>query len=104
MTGNYRGERAGPDGKNQQTIRNMNQITSLSQLKKIKFNKDNFDDSDDSHSGMQQFNNSKEMYSPKMQIIIKSKSPKRKQQARTNTENIAEQDDEEIMQMEEMPL
>ena len=44
------------------------------------------------------------MYSPKMQIIIKSKSPKWKKQAKTNMNNIAAQDDEEIMQMEEMPL
>jgi len=44
------------------------------------------------------------MYSPKMQIIIKSKSPKWKKQVRTNMNNMAAQDDGEIMQMEEMPL
>jgi len=39
-----------------------------------------------------------------MQIIIKSKSPKWKKQVRTNMNNMAAQDDGEIMQMEEMPL
>ena len=76
----------------------MNQITSLSQLKKIKFNQD---DSVDSNKDLH-LNKGKELYSPQMQIIIKSKSPNKQSPTMKNSE--LREEDEEIMEMEEMPL